>query len=182
MPVLVLAAVLGVLGYHLMSSGPEDVVNPSETSRNVGIDDGVVPDGTTVFDDSIPAVAKLDTDLLVAIRQASTDAGFAFGINSGWRSSAYQEQLLRDAIARYGSEAEAARWVSTPDASAHVTGDAVDVGSYEAADWLSQHGAAYGLCQTYANEAWHFELRPSARTQGCPRQLADATDEPRTRR
>ena len=28
--------------------------------------------------------------------------------------------------------------------------------------WLSEHGAAYGLCQIYGNEPWHYELRPDA--------------------
>ena len=32
---------------------------------------------------------------------------------------------------KYGSEAEAARWVATPDTSAHVSGDAVDIGPSE---------------------------------------------------
>ena len=35
-------------------------------------------------------------------------------VNSGWRSPEYQDQLLRDAVSKYGSEAEAARWVATP--------------------------------------------------------------------
>ena len=81
-------------------------------------------------------------------------------VNSGWRSPEYQEQLLREAVSKYGSEAEAARWVATPDTSAHVSGDAVDIGPSDAAAWLSEHGAAYGLCQIYRNEPWHYELRP----------------------
>ncbi len=36
--------------------------------------DGVVPDGVTVFDDAIPAVANLDPDLLKALRQAAAAA------------------------------------------------------------------------------------------------------------
>jgi D-alanyl-D-alanine carboxypeptidase len=39
-----------------------------------------------------------------------------------------------------------------------VTGDAVDIGPTDADSWLQQHGDRYGLCQTYANEMWHFEL------------------------
>ncbi len=59
----------------------------------------------------------------------SRDDGVEFVVDSGWRSRAYQEQLLREAISKYGSEAEAARWVATPNTSAHVSGDAVDLGS-----------------------------------------------------
>ena len=80
----------------------------------------------------------------------------------------YQEQLLQQAILKYGSEAEAARWVATPTTSAHVSGDAVDIGRSDAAAWLSEHGAEYGLCQIYGNERWHYELRPEARAHGCP--------------
>ena len=59
-------------------------------------------------------------------------------------------------------EDEAARWVATPATSAHVSGDAVDIGHADAAAWLSKHGAEYGLCQIYRNEPWHYELRPDA--------------------
>jgi D-alanyl-D-alanine carboxypeptidase len=136
----------------------------------------------TVFDDEIPAVAKLDPDLLGALRTAATDAAddrVTFFVNSGWRSPAYQEQLLREAISEYGSEAEAARWVSTPTTSAHVSGNAVDVGHSDATAWLSEHGAEYGLCQIYGNEPWHYELRPDAVDGGCPPMYADPTHDPR---
>ncbi len=77
-------------------------------------------------------------------------------------------------MARYGSEDEARRYVATPDSSAHVTGDAVDLGPTDALSWLSQHGADYGLCQTFANEMWHYEL---ATTPGgrCPEMHLDGT-------
>jgi D-alanyl-D-alanine carboxypeptidase len=148
----------------------------------LGEADGAVPDGTTVFDDEVPGVAKLDPDLLGALRQAATAAagdGVEFYVDSGWRSPEYQERLLREAIAKYGSEAEATRWVATPTASPHVSGDAVDIGPSGAAAWLSEHGAAYGLCQIYDNEPWHFELRPGASGHGCPAMYADPTHDPR---
>jgi hypothetical protein len=144
---------------------------------------GAVPAATSVFDDSIPGVANLDPALLDALRQAARDAGSVkFLVDSGWRSPAYQEQLLREAVSKYGSEREAARWVATPETSAHVSGDAVDVGPSSAAVWLSAHGAAYGLCQIYANEPWHYELLPGAVGRGCPPRYADPTHDPRLRR
>jgi LAS superfamily LD-carboxypeptidase LdcB len=127
-------------------------------------------------------VAHLDPALLGALRRAATDAGGAavdFVVNSGWRSRAYEEQLRREAIAKYGSEAEAARWVATGTTSAHVSGDAVDIGPVDAAAWLSAHGATYGLCQIYRNEPWHYELRPEAIAHGCPVMYADPTQDPR---
>ena len=74
---------------------------------------------------------------------------------------------------------EAARWVATADTSAHVSGDAVDIGPSDAAAWLSEHGAEYGLCQIYGNEPWHYELRPEAIDHGCPPMYADPTQDPR---
>jgi zinc D-Ala-D-Ala carboxypeptidase len=148
----------------------------------LGEADGAVPDGTTVFDEEIPGVAKLDSALLGALRQAATDAaddGVEFVVDSGWRSPAYQTQLLHEAVLRYGSEEAATRWVATPSTSAHVSGDAVDIGPSGAAAWLSQHGAAYGLCRIYANEPWHYELRPEAGDHGCPAMYADPTHDPR---
>ena len=150
----------------------------------LGEADGAVPDGVTVFDDAIPGVAKLDPALLGALRHAATDAkddGVGFVVDSGWRSPAYQERLLREAISEYGSVQEAARWVASPDTSAHVSGDAIDLGR-DAAAWLSKHGAAYGLCQIYGNETWHYELRPEAVDHGCPPTYADPTQDPRMRR
>jgi len=151
----------------------------------LGEADGAVPDGTTVFDDGIPGVAKLDRALLGALRKAATDAaddGVEFVLDSGWRSRAYQAQLLREAVSKYGSEHEAARWVATPNTSAHVSGDAVDIGPSAAAAWLSGHGAEYGLCQIYANEPWHYELRLQAIDQGCPAMYSDPTQDPRMQR
>ncbi|PXY19626.1 peptidase M15 [Prauserella muralis] len=129
-------------------------------------------------------MANLDPDLLDALRRAAIDAaddGVEFSVNGGWRSPEYQNQLLREAIAKYGSAEEAARWVATADTSAHVAGTAVDVG-FAARAWLSEHGAGYGLCQIYRNEPWHYELRPEAPECGCPPQYADPSHDPRTRR
>ena len=144
--------------------------------------DGIVPNDVTVFDDQYPAVVNLDPELLTALRRAATDAadeGVVLYVNSGWRSAEYQNQLLQEAISKYGSEAEAGRWVATAENSLHVSGDAVDIGRVDATAWLSEHGAGYGLCQIYSNEPWHFELRPEAIVDGCPPMYADPTHDPR---
>ncbi|AKH86573.1 peptidase M15 [Streptomyces sp. CNQ-509] len=151
-------------------------------SGPVGEADGVVPEGTTVFDDGVPAVAGLDAALRTALREAATDAaayGIDIRVNSGWRSPAYQDRLLRDAIGKYGSEEEAARWVATAETSPHVSGDAVDLGESDATMWLAEHGAAYGLCPVYRNEPWHYELRTEAIGGRCPPMYADPTQDPR---
>ena len=168
-------------------ASPSSVATPAldvapREHQALGEADGAVPAGTTVFDDRIPGVARLDPALLNALRRAASDAarhGVRFYVDSGWRSPAYQDHLLQQAIAKYGSEKEAARWVATPTTSPHVSGNAVDVGHSDATAWLSKHGATYGLCQIYRNEPWHYELRPGAVDHGCPAMYADPTHDPR---
>jgi D-alanyl-D-alanine carboxypeptidase len=197
---VVIAAIAVASGYQVLASSsstaarPIDVPHPSgprppspsppgsDHRGSLGEADGAVPDGTTVFDEEIPGVANLDPALLGPLRQAATDAaddGVEFHVNSGWRSPAYQEQLLREAVSEYGSEEEAARWVATANTSPHVSGDAVDIGPSDATAWLSEQGDDYGLCQIYSNEPWHYELRPEAIDHGCPPMYADPTQDPR---
>jgi hypothetical protein len=188
--VVVSAGLVGVL-IHQSLAPSSSLVAPSSSAassgqphRARGEADGVVSGAVTVFDDEIPAVANLDPALLGALRQAASDAeddGVEFIVTSGWRSPEYQEQLLREAISKYGSKEEAAKWVATPDTSLHVSGDAVDIGHSDARAWLSWHGADYGLCQIYRNEPWHYELRPDAVDDGCPPLYADPTHDPRMR-
>ena len=168
-----------------ISAGPLALRSPGRVPRDhhaLGVADGRVPDGTTVFDDHVPAVTNLEPGLLRALRRAGADAaddGVELYVNSGWRSRRYQEHLLEEAVSKYGSRQVAARWVATPSTSPHVTGEAVDIGHSEAAAWLGDHGASYGLCQIYGNEPWHFELRPAAVRDGCPQLYDDPTHDPR---
>lgn len=206
---VVIATIAAILGYTLLSSSSSIALSPGPMLRRehrgvpgeadgaapdgamrlpreyrgvLGEANGVVPNGTTLFDDEIPGVANLAPALLEALRHAATDAandGVEFFVNSGWRSPEYQNQLLHEAVSVYGSEAEAARWVATAETSAHVSGEAVDMGPADATTWLSEHGAVYGLCQIYINEPWHYELRPEAPYYGCPPMYADPTHDPR---
>ena len=191
-----IVAVVAALGSRSPRSSPSTVPSASPAASRVdrsrdeqrdalGEAGGALPDGTTAFDDEVPGVANLDPALLRSLRRVTTDAaadGVGLVVNSGWRSAAYEDQLRREAIAKYGSEAAAARWVATGNTSLHVSGDAVDIGPSGAAAWLSQHGAEYGLCQIYANEPWHYELRPDAADRGCPALYADPTHDPRMQR
>jgi len=181
--VLVTAALALVLGLAACTGAEarlglrERVAGPSPT---VGLtaDDGLLPGGDPVspFDEHLPAIARLKPDLLSAVQSAASAAeaaGIEMVVTSGWRSAQFQQSLLDDAVQKYGSAQEAARWVKSPSASSHVSGDAVDIGYTDAADWLTRHGTDYGLCQTYANEMWHFEL--AAEPGGtCPEQQVDA--------
>jgi len=167
--------------YH---GGPGAAATP-EADGPVTEADGDLPDGVSVFDNGYPGVANLDVDLLRALRAATAHAaadGIEVFVNSGWRSPDYQDELLREAVSEYGSAAEAARWVATADTSPHVSGNAVDIGSFDAMAWMSEHGAEYGLCRIYANESWHYELRPEAIDRGCPPMYDDPTHDPRMQR
>jgi hypothetical protein len=191
---VVIAAIAAAFGYQLLASSSSTAASAIDILRSeprglrsehpgaLGEADGAVPDGTTVFDNEVPGVANLDPALLVVLRQAAIDAanaGVEFFVDSGWRSPEYQNQLLREAVSEYGSAEEAARWVATAETSAHVSGDAVDLGRSDATAWLSEHGAGYGLCQIYGNEPWHYELRPETIDHGCPAMYADPTHDPK---
>ncbi|HSH27812.1 MAG TPA: M15 family metallopeptidase [Wenzhouxiangella sp.] len=220
---LLVAAVVGIFGFQMVSSSSAPAVEDSDRSEfaivattestttlaeteasgavqeevpplieppqrgDVGATtpseaDGALPYGTTVFDDMYAGVANLDSALLRALRTAAGDAGrddVSFYVTSGWRSAEHQTQLLHEAVAEYGSEEEAARWVATSETSAHVSGEAVDIGPADAYVWMAEHGAGYGLCQIYANEPWHYELRPQAVDRGCPDMYPDPTHDPR---
>ena len=168
---VVCTAIAAALGYQ----------KPAASFRGAPPFVAATPSATVAVDQD-PSVRNLDADLRDAVRRAMTDAaddGIAVTVDSGWRTPQHQQQLLDEAIVRYGSQAEAARWVATPNRSAHVSGDAVDIGPAEATAWLSANGERYGLCQIYGNEPWHYELRTDAGEQGCPPLYADPTHDPR---
>src|SRR5215212_4314034 len=112
---VVIAAVSAALGYQLPASSSSTATSPTHVLRSdhrdaLGEAGGAIPDGTTVFDDEVPGVANLDPALLRAVRQAATNAahdGVEFYVDSGWRSPAYQERLLHEAVSKYGSREEA---------------------------------------------------------------------------
>ncbi|GAA3438106.1 M15 family metallopeptidase [Kutzneria kofuensis] len=165
----VLVAFVAVLATSACGSG---------AAAPLGDADGVIADNNSLspFDTSKAAIRNLDPALLAAVQQAARDAqqhGITVKITSGWRSQAYQQQLLDDAVRKYGTLAAARQYVNTPEKSTHVTGKAVDIGPTDADDWVNRHGADYGLCQAYSNEMWHFELLTEPGGQ-CPPQLPDA--------
>jgi zinc D-Ala-D-Ala carboxypeptidase len=114
----------------------------------------------------------------LAAQAAARLAGFDIRITSGFRSQQLQERLFNDAVAKYGSENEASKWVLPKDISHHPWGIAIDVnypGDRKAVKWLEENGSNFGLCQVYLNEWWHFEpvIAPG---QPCPPMMANALE------
>ncbi|QBI56603.1 M15 family metallopeptidase [Streptomonospora litoralis] len=178
--VLAASAALVVLGFAAVAVGVPKAAAPEFGSQAdpVTAADGDLSEPVSPFSD-VPAVSGLDADLRNALRQAARDAAdenIEVTVTSGWRSADYQAVLLEDAVEKYGGMEKARRWVATPETSAHVTGEAVDVGPTDAAYWMSRYGSRYGLCQTYTNEIWHYELATEPGGE-CPPQLGDATEE-----
>jgi zinc D-Ala-D-Ala carboxypeptidase len=177
------AAAVVALGAHTPSALPSvpiwlaDHSSPMAPPVDPG-DGSAPPDGRTLtpFDVQDAAVGRLDPALLSAIQNAAGAAaadGITMTISSGWRSPEFQQRLLDDAIQTYGSYTAARQYVQTPEASKHVTGQAVDVGGQGADHWLNANGSRFGLCQIYANELWHFELAADAAGK-CPALLPNA--------
>jgi hypothetical protein len=136
--------------------------------------------GATEIKHGLNYPTKINSQLMVrfiAARAAAEREGQKIYIASGFRTLERQEYLLATAVKKYGSEAEAAKWVAPPYVSHHPWGLAIDVNYPNepvGAGWLEVNGARFGLCRIYENEWWHFEpvIAPGGT---CPGLLADAT-------
>ena len=93
---------------------------------------------------------------LLAQRKAGRWKGV---VNSGYRPAWYQKRLWDAAVAKYGSEAAAAKWVARPGTSRHGKkggNGAVDVSLGEQLD-----GSSDRLYRPMSWEAWHVQLTGS---------------------
>jgi hypothetical protein len=124
--------------------------------------------------------SAIDKQLMYRFKAAQAAAkkdGQALYIASGFRSLSRQKTLFAQAIKKYGSAAEASKWVSPPLVSHHPWGVAIDVNYPDepvGAGWLEVNGAKFGLCRVFDNEWWHFEpvIAPGWK---CPALVPDAT-------
>ncbi len=123
------------------------------------------PTGTAPTDGLTPGTRRA----FRAAAAAMQADGIELTLSSGYRSAAEQQQLYEQAIEKYGSPEAARVWVLPPAESRHVRGVAVDVAPREAARWLDEHGARFGLCRTMDWEWWHFEYDAGWQRAGtCP--------------
>ena len=126
---------------------------------------------------------QLRTEAAQALRDLMAQArndGVSIIPVSGFRTFAYQEALFLKAVAKYGSEEAAVRWVGRPGHSEHHTGLAVDLGEEDspacdveppfedtrAFRWLQDHAARFGFELSYPcdnprgvhYEPWHWRF------------------------
>ena len=123
---------------------------------------------------------KINPQLFIrflAAKAAAEKEGQKIYVASGFRTLERQKYLFANAVKKYGSETEAAKWVAPPYVSHHPWGLAIDVNYPNepvGAGWLEINGAKFGLCRIYENEWWHFEpvIAPGGT---CPALLPNAT-------
>lgn len=86
-------------------------------------------------------------------------SGGRVSITSGFRSVERQAELFRQAVAKYGSEAAARKWVAPPGKSNHNHGIAADLGFADAGarEWAHANAARFGLHFPMSWEPWHIE-------------------------
>lgn len=157
-----------VLAAQQVVEGWTGAPDPSVVTEH-GLDRSLSP-GSQAVDRLDPAVRNA----LWRVAVAAQAEGHEVRLNSGWRTPEHQRRLYREALARHGTARVAERYVASPERSTHVTGLAVDLGPPSAAAWVDQNGARYGLCRTFANEGWHFELVADSSGR-CPNLLPDAS-------
>lgn len=80
-------------------------------------------------------------------------------ITSAFRSVERQAELFEQAVRKYGSEAEARKWVAPPGKSNHNAGLAADLdfASPAARAWVHGNAARFGLGFPMSWEPWHIE-------------------------
>jgi D-alanyl-D-alanine carboxypeptidase len=112
----------------------------------------------------------------LAAQAAAKKEGIALEITSGFRTLSRQKFLFSQAVKKYGSYENAAKWVAPAEISHHPLGLAIDVNypkDPSSAKWLEINGYKFGLCRVFKNEWWHFEpnIAPGWK---CPKMLKDA--------
>lgn len=112
---------------------------------------------------------QMQTRLAMMLKAAEAELGpGSLRITSAYRSPELQATLYENALKKYGSEAEARRWVAPPGKSRHNFGTAVDFAAAEGgllrdpdsreAQWLKKNAPRFGLSVPMSWEPWQVEL------------------------
>lgn len=168
-----------------LAAGRDDKVLPTETAEyykkvKAGIADAPKIDVAQVADARKFLQSRTDKDaghiegmkdqfavkLSKMIQDAPPEIQKGLGVFSGARSEERQTELYNAALKKYGSPAEARKWVAPPGKSRHNHGDAADL-SYngqslakappEVVKWVHDNAEKYGLSFPLGNENWHVE-------------------------
>ena len=116
----------------------------------------------------------MQSRLYAFLQAADAELGPGLQVYSGYRSPELQGELYQNALAKYGSEAAARKWVAPPGKSRHNSGQAADLKfngvrldqvSPEVQAWVRENAAKYGLDVPMEWEPWQVELA-GARGQG----------------
>jgi hypothetical protein len=93
------------------------------------------------------------------IAEAPPEIQAGIKIGSAYRSNERQAELFAAAVAKYGSEAAARKWVAPPGKSKHNSGQAVDLkyASPEVKAYFHENAARYGMHFPMSWEDWHIE-------------------------
>lgn len=125
--------------------------------------------------DGVKVDRRIVGDLKKMMRDAK-DIGYDIYLNSGYRTSAEQQQIFDDKVADFRANGYddatayglASQWASLPGRSEHELGLAVDIGTATPAlyDWLAAESWRYGFIQRYpyektnltgvSHEPWHY--------------------------
>jgi LAS superfamily LD-carboxypeptidase LdcB len=107
---------------------------------------------------------KGTSEALQAMQAAAKADGVNLTVTSAFRSDEYQAKLFKNAVAKYGSESAAGKWVAPPGKSQHRSGRALDIKLEKGVHaWLSKNAAKFGFYQPMSWEDWHWTFTGKAR-------------------
>ena len=143
--------------------------------------------GATRPDSFTGMTPDMQSRLYAFLQAAENELGPGLQVYSGYRSPELQAQLYENALAKYGNEAEARRWVAPPGRSRHNTGQAADLKykgvrldqSPEAAQWVRENAPRFGLDVPMSWEPWQVEVAGARGGESpAPLQQPNAFNEP----
>lgn len=120
--------------------------------------------GGALRPDAISGLDPMMQNRLLGFMQAAPEG---LQIYSAYRSPELQAQLYENALAKYGDETAARKWVAPPGKSQHNHGRAVDLqfngqrldkAPEEIRNWVAENAARYGLTVPMEWEPWQVEL------------------------
>lgn len=129
----------------------------------------------------IPTVAvdrlnpQFATSLAALFNSLPVELRNSVRINSAFRTPERQAELFKAAVAKYGSEEAARKWVAPPGRSKHNEGAAVDLKYIDPAakEYIHANAKNFGLNFPMSHEDWHIEP-VGARNMVMPADAANA--------